>query len=492
MCGVFGIYGHDEAANLTYLGLHALQHRGQESGGIVSSSDGALHAYRAMGLVADVFTHDALSSLPGDTAIGHVRYSTAGVSQVKNAQPLLVSYRGGQLAVAHNGNLVNAQSVRDELEATGAIFQSDSDTEVLIHLIARSKEPALEKRVVEALRKVDGAYSLIFLTEKQLVAVRDPNGFRPLVMGKLRNAYVFASETTALDLIEAEFIREIEPGEVVVVDENGLRSHKPLAPRRLGRCVFEHVYFARPDSVLFGSSVYEVRKKLGMQLAKEQPAEADLVIAVPDSGVPAALGFAQQSGIPFDVGLIRSHYVGRTFIEPQQSIRHFGVKLKLSAVRNVLKGKRVVVVDDSVVRGTTSRKIVKMVKAAGATEVHLRISSPPTRWPCYYGIDTPSRQELIASSHTVEEIARYVTADSLGYLSIEGLGAAVGDPDASTFCNACFSGNYLTPLSTDSVKRNALSPVSEDAGEAGLHGPGAEEASLPTLMLARARRAKGG
>ncbi len=488
MCGVFGIYGHDEAANLTYLGLHALQHRGQESGGIVSSSGGTLHAYRAMGLVADVFTHDALATLPGDTAIGHVRYSTAGVSQVKNAQPLRVSYRGGQLAVAHNGNLVNAQAVRDELEATGAIFQSDSDTEVLIHLIARSKAPALEQRVVEALQKVDGAYSLLFLTEKQLVAVRDPNGFRPLVMGKLRNAYVFASETTALDLIEAEFIREIEPGEVVVVDENGLRSLKPLPPRRLGRCIFEHVYFARPDSVLFGTSVYEVRKQLGMQLAKEQPAQADIVIAVPDSGVPAALGFSQQSGIPFDVGLIRSHYVGRTFIEPQQSIRHFGVKLKLSAVRNVLKGKRVVVVDDSVVRGTTSRKIVKMVKAAGATEVHLRISSPPTRWPCYYGIDTPSRQELIASSHTVEEIARYVTADSLGYLSLEGLGAAVGDPDASTFCNACFSGDYLTPLSRESERRNALPPSEVKA----LSATAAEEAPLPTVMLARARRAKEG
>jgi amidophosphoribosyltransferase len=447
MCGVFGIYGHDEASNLTYLGLHALQHRGQESAGIVSSSHGALHSFRAMGLVADVCTADVLARLPGNAAIGHVRYSTAGVSQLKNAQPLYVSYQGGQLGVAHNGNLVNAQSLKDELESTGAIFQSDSDTEVLIHLIARSRETSFVGRVVESLKRVEGAYSLVFLTERQLVAVRDPRGFRPLVLGKLKNAWVLASETCALDLIEAEFVREIEPGELVVIDEHGLRSEKPFPPpRRLGPCVFEHVYFARPDSVLFGSSVFEVRKNLGRQLAREQPAAADLVIAVPDSGVPAALGFAQQSSIPFDVGLIRSHYVGRTFIEPQQSIRHFGVKLKLSAVRSVLRGKRVAVVDDSIVRGTTSRKIVKMLRAAGATEVHLRISSPPTRWPCYYGIDTPSRQELIASSHAIEEIARYVTADSVGYLSIEGLSAAVGDPQGRTFCNACFSGEYLTRL----------------------------------------------
>ncbi|HYX91570.1 MAG TPA: amidophosphoribosyltransferase, partial [Myxococcaceae bacterium] len=446
MCGVFGIYGHDEASNLTYLGLHALQHRGQESAGIVSSSQGSLHSFRAMGLVADVCTADVLAELPGNAAIGHVRYSTAGVSQLKNAQPLYVRYQGGQLGVAHNGNLVNAQSLRDELESTGAIFQSDSDTEVLIHLIARSRESSFAARVVESLKRVEGAYSLLFLTDKQLVAVRDPRGFRPLVLGKLKGAWVLASETCALDLIEAEFIREVEPGELVMIDEHGLRSERPFAPRRLGRCVFEHVYFARPDSVLFGSSVFEVRKNLGRQLAREQPAEADLVIAVPDSGVPSALGYAQQSGIPFDVGLIRSHYVGRTFIEPQQSIRHFGVKLKLSAVRSVLQGKRVVVVDDSIVRGTTSRKIVKMLRAAGATEVHLRISSPPTRWPCYYGIDTPSRQELIASSHAIEEIARYVTADSVGYLSIEGLSAAVGDPNNQTFCNACFSGEYLTRL----------------------------------------------
>jgi amidophosphoribosyltransferase len=446
MCGVFGIIGHPEASNLTYLGLHALQHRGQESAGIVSADDNGLHAFRAMGLVADLFTQEVLAKLPGNAAIGHVRYSTAGVSHIKNAQPLTVAFAGGQLSVAHNGNLVNAMSIRHELEASGAIFQSDSDTEVIIHLIARSRQATLENRIVEALGRLQGAYSLVFLSEKQLVAVRDPHGFRPMVLGRLKNSYVLTSETTALDLIEAEFIRELEPGEMVVIDENGLRSSQPFAPVKLGRCIFELVYFAKPDSTLFGNSVYETRKQFGMQLAREQPADADLVIAVPDSGVPAAIGYSHVSKIPFDVGLIRSHYVGRTFIEPQQSIRHFGVKLKLSAVRQVLKGKRVVVVDDSIVRGTTSRKIVKMLKAAGATEVHLRISSPPTQWPCYYGIDTPSRQELIASSHSVPEIARYVTADSLGYLSLEGLGAAVGDPESKTFCNACFSGKYLTAL----------------------------------------------
>jgi amidophosphoribosyltransferase len=456
MCGVFGIVGHPEASNLAYLGLHALQHRGQESAGIVSADAGRLHVHREMGLVADIFTAPVLGELAGQVAIGHVRYSTAGGSSMKNAQPLVVSYAGGRMAVAHNGNLTNAQALRDELEQSGAIFQSDSDSEVIIHLIARSRQPAFEQKVVEALGRVQGAYSLLFLTEKgQLVAVRDPYGFRPLVLGKLRQACVLTSETTALDLIEAEVVREIEPGEMVVVDEGGMRSSRPFpAAPRLGRCVFEHVYFAKPDSVLFGSTVYEVRKRLGMQLAREHPVpEADLVIAVPDSGVPAAIGYSQVSRIPYDVGLIRSHYVGRTFIEPQQSIRHFGVKLKLSAVREVLKGKRVVVVDDSIVRGTTSRKIVKMIKAAGAAEVHLRISSPPTQWPCYYGIDTPSRQELIASSHTVEEIARYVTADSLGYLSLEGLGAAVGDPQSRTFCTACFSGQYLTQLESLPARR---------------------------------------
>jgi amidophosphoribosyltransferase len=446
MCGIFGIYGHPEASNITYLGLHALQHRGQESAGIVSSDGRSLHVRREMGLVQDVFGARELETLSGSAAIGHVRYSTAGVSQAKNAQPLTMQYAGGKLAVAHNGNLVNAQTLRARLEAEGAIFAGDSDTEVIVHLMARSRAKKLDEQIVEALRQVIGAYSLIFETPSQLIGVRDSYGFRPLVLGRLRDAYVLASETTALDLVEAEYVREVAPGEMVVIDGSGLRSSKPFEVTRPARCVFESVYFAKPDSVLFGTSVYETRKALGRQLAKEQPARADLVIAVPDSGVPAAIGYSQVSGIPYDVGLIRSHYVGRTFIEPQQSIRHFGVKLKLSAVREVLRGKRVVVVDDSIVRGTTSRKIVKMIKAAGASEVHLRISSPPTRWPCYYGIDTPVRQELIAATHAIDEIASYVTADSLGYLSVEGLGQAVGDPGWKTYCSACFTGNYLTPL----------------------------------------------
>ncbi|MGV3621906.1 MAG: amidophosphoribosyltransferase [Archangium sp.] len=445
MCGVFGIFGHDEAAHLTYLGLHALQHRGQESAGIVASDGARLKSYRAMGLVADVFTEPILNELPGRAAIGHVRYSTAGGSHVRNAQPYQVSFAGGQMAIAHNGNFVNADEARKGLEEAGAIFQSDSDTETVIHYIARSKAGAFEARVVDALSQLDGAASMVFLTEKKLVAVRDAVGFRPLVLGRVKNAYVIASETTALDLIEAELLREIEPGEMVVIDEGGLRSSYPFVKKEKKRCVFEYVYFARPDSKLFGESVFQVRKRLGAQLAKEQPVQADVVIAVPDSGVPAALGYAEASGIPYDVGLIRSHYVGRTFIEPQQSIRHFGVKLKLAPVRSTLEGKRVVVVDDSIVRGTTSRKIVKMLQSAGAREVHLRISSPPTSWPCFYGIDTPSRQELIAASHSTEEIARYVTADSLSYLSMEGLTRAAGDESGQSFCTACFSGKYPTP-----------------------------------------------
>ncbi len=446
MCGVFGIFGHKEAANLTYLGLHALQHRGQESAGIVASDGQRLKAYRAMGLVADVFTVPVIDTLSGRSAIGHVRYSTAGGSHMRNAQPMHVSFAGGQLAVAHNGNLVNAEVQRRALEGEGAIFQSDSDTEIVIHHIARSKADSLEGRVVDAMRQVDGAFSMLFLSEKKLIAVRDAVGFRPLVLGRVADAFAIASETTALDLIEAEFLRELEPGEMVVIDENGLKSSFPLEKRGPARCVFELVYFARPDSTVFGQSVFEVRKRLGQRLAREHPVEADVVIAVPDSGVPAAVGYAKESGLPYDVGLIRSHYVGRTFIEPQQSIRHFGVKLKLAPVRSTLEGKRVVVVDDSIVRGTTSRKIVKMLKSAGAKEVHLRISSPPTAWPCFYGIDTPSRQELIAASHTTDEIARYVTADSLAYLSMAGLTAAAGDPEGRSYCTACFSGKYPTKL----------------------------------------------
>ncbi len=455
-CGVFGIWalGQDiEAANFTYLGLHALQHRGQESAGIVSADGAQLHVHRDMGLVADIFTAGVLAQLPGGAAIGHVRYSTSGASHVKNAQPIAVQYSGGAVAVAHNGNLVNAEALRHDLEAQGSIFQSTSDTEVIVHLMARASpegRPGTTEHLLSAIRqalsKVAGAYALLFLTERAMVGLRDPLGFRPLVIGRLKGSYVLASETTALDLIEAEYIREVEPGEMVVIDQAGFRSDRlfPSAPRpqRLGRCVFEHVYFARPDSVLFGKSVYDSRVAFGAQVAKDHPVPADLVIPVPDSGVPAAIGYSKQSGIPFAMGLVRSHYIGRTFIEPQQSIRHFGVKLKLNAVRDVLKGKRIVVVDDSIVRGTTSRKIVKMLRGAGASEVHLRISSPPTAWPCYYGIDTPTRQELIASSHGVDEIARYVTADSLGYLSLDGLYQALGE-QREGFCDACFSGDYL-------------------------------------------------
>jgi amidophosphoribosyltransferase len=453
-CGVFGIWAlgqSEEASNFTYLGLHALQHRGQESAGIVSTDGQTLHVQRGMGHVADIFTADVLAKLPGGSAIGHVRYSTAGASHLKNAQPLAVQYSGGAVAVAHNGNLVNAEVLRAELEAQGSIFQTTSDTEVIVHLMARARQvtgtaaSGLLPSIRTALSRVAGAYTLVFLTEHALVGLRDPYGFRPLVLGKLKGSYVLASETTALDLIEAEYVREIEPGELVIIDADGLRSEKlfPDAPpvKRLGRCVFEYVYFARPDSKLFGRSVYAVRSAFGAQLAREHPVSADLVIPVPDSGVPAAIGYSEESGIPFGMGLVRSHYVGRTFIEPQQSIRHFGVKLKLNAVRELMQGKRVVVVDDSLVRGTTSRKIVKMVRAAGAAEVHLRISSPPTCWPCYYGMDTPTRQELIASSHSIEEIAKYVTADTLGYLSLEGLYGSLGD--RSGFCDACFSGKYL-------------------------------------------------
>ena len=441
-CGIFGIFNHPEASNLTYLGLYALQHRGQESCGIVSSDGVGLHAHKSMGLVADVFgNQEIFKSLPGRSAIGHVRYSTTGSSVIKNVQPIMVDYSRGSIALAHNGNLVNAQIIKDELEAWGSIFQTTMDTEIIIHLLAISKANSLVERLSEALNRIKGAYCLLIITETRMVAARDPHGFRPLCIGKLGNSYVVASESCALDLIEAEFIREIEPGEVVVIDKNGMSSHFPLKKAAPTPCIFEFVYFARPDSCIFGKNVYLVRKELGRQLAREHPIDADVVIPVPDSGVPAAMGYAEESGIRFELGLIRNHYVGRTFIEPQQSIRHFGVKIKLNPVREVLEGKRVVVIDDSIVRGTTSRKIVKMVRHAGAKEVHVRISSPPTSYPCYYGIDTPTRKELISSSHTLDEITRYITADSLGYLSKEGLIGAVGGNDSS-YCRACFSGEY--------------------------------------------------
>ncbi|MFQ5585815.1 MAG: amidophosphoribosyltransferase [Thermodesulfobacteriota bacterium] len=440
-CGIFGIFGHPEAANITYLGLYALQHRGQESCGIVTSNGERLHTHKAMGLVADTFSEEVLTGLSGSSAIGHVRYSTTGESLLKNAQPFVVEYSRGEIAIAQNGNIVNARILRDELEAHGSIFQSSMDTEIITHLIATSKGNTLVDRLIYALRRVRGAFSLLLLTETGMIAARDPNGFRPLALGKLRDAWIVASETCAFDLVEAEYVRDVEPGEILLIDRGGVKSIKPFAQAPYTPCVFEFIYFARPDSDIFGANVYRVRKNLGIELAREHPIEADIVIPVPDSGVPAAIGYAEESGRPFQMGIIRSHYVGRTFIEPQDAIRHFGVKIKLNAVRDVIDGKRVVVIDDSIVRGTTSRKIIKMVRSAGAKEVHMMISSPPSVCPCYYGIDTPTKQELIASSHTVDETKRYITSDTLGYLSIEGLYRAVSQAGGS-FCDACFTSAY--------------------------------------------------
>lgn len=450
-CGVVGIYDHPESANLTYLGLHALQHRGQESCGIVTGSNGQLHVHRGMGLVQDVFTPDEIKKLPGSSAIGHVRYSTAGGSHTRNAQPIAVDTAHGSIAIGHNGNLTNAEELRATLEARGSIFASSSDTEVIVHLIALSRAAGFVDKVVDALHQVRGAYSLVVLTGDSLIAVRDPMGVRPLVLGRLNDAHVVASEPCAFELIGAEYVRDIDPGEMLVINDQGLRSLSPFPKANKHLCVFEYIYFARPDSRIEGRSVYATRKSLGRRLAKEHPVEADIVIPVPDSGVPAAIGYSLEAGIPFDMGLVRSHYVGRTFIEPSQSIRHFGVKLKLSPVAEILKGKRVVVVDDSIVRGTTSRKIVKMIRDAGAKEVHMRISSPPTQWPCFYGIDTPSRRELIAASHSTNEIARYITADSVGYMSIEAMlegvrGEMPADISRAGLCHACFSGDYPIPV----------------------------------------------
>jgi len=451
-CGIFGIYGHPEAANLTYLGLYALQHRGQEGAGIVSSDGKTLRIKKALGLVADIFTEERIHKLKGDMAIGHNRYSTTGASRLpENVQPLLINYGLGSLAVAHNGNLTNYGVVKDELEAYGSIFHTSIDSELIVHLIALAKGGNLMDRAVEALSRIEGAYSLLIMNENEMIGVRDPHGFRPLCLGMLDGAYVLSSETCALDLIEAEYIRDIEPGEMVVINRDGIKSYMPFPDARQACCIFEYIYFARPDSCIFGENVNYVRKMMGRRLAIEHPVEADLVVPVPDSGMPAAIGYSEQSGIPFDIGLIRNHYIGRTFIEPQQSIRHFGVKIKLNPVRRLLEGKRVVLVDDSIVRGTTSRKLVKMLRKAGAKEVHMRICSPPTTYPCFYGIDTPTRHELIAATHTVEEIKRYLTADSLGYLSLEGvLGVIPGS--LNKFCSACFDGDYPVPFPED---RNA-------------------------------------
>jgi amidophosphoribosyltransferase len=450
-CGVVAIYANPEAEKLAYLGLHALQHRGQESAGIVTSDGIALHAHKAMGLVADIFREPELSKLQGTLAIGHTRYSTAGDSALLNAQPIMVQSNKGQIAVAHNGNLVNAHEIRARLEGQGSIFQTSSDTEVIVHLIALSKEQTLPEAIADALRQVEGAFSLVMISADRIFAVRDPRGFRPLAMGRIpaspgtkQDTIVFASETCAFDLIGATYEREVKPGELVVVGPEGIgsRFYAPSAPP--SSCIFEHVYFSRPDSIVFGRPVDQSRDQLGRQLAREAPAEADIVVPVPDSGVTAAMGYAAESGIPFRFGLIRNHYVGRTFIEPSQSVRDFGVKLKLNPVRSLLEGKRVVLIDDSIVRGTTSRKIVRMIRNAGAKEVHMRISCPPTKSPCFYGVDTPSKKQLIAANKSIEEIRDYIGADSLAYVSLEGLKKACGDGEKTTYCTACYTGKYPT------------------------------------------------
>ena len=447
-CGVFGIFDHVDAAHMTYLGLYALQHRGQESAGIAAVDEGRVKLSRGMGYVSDVFGEDALHGLPGRSAIGHVRYSTFGDSRIVNAQPILIDCAHGQIALCHNGNLVNAAELRDAIVRQGAIFQTNSDTEVVLHLYARSTAATAEDAIVESVSQVAGAFSLVLLTPDNLIAVRDPHGFRPLALGRLGDAYVVCSETCAMDLIGATYERDIEPGEVLVIGRDGMRSYKPFPKVTPAHCVFEHVYFARPDSYVFGRSVNEARTNLGRLLASESGVDADVVVPVPDSGLCAAAGYAEASGVPLRMGLIRNHYVGRTFIHPQQSIRGFKVKIKLNTVRSIIDGQRVVLVDDSIVRGTTSRKIVGMVRAAGAREVHMRISCPPTVSPCYYGIDTPHRDELIAARHDVDEIREFLGADSLAYLSLDGLRSAVGAANGN-YCYACYTREYRVPPPSD-------------------------------------------
>jgi amidophosphoribosyltransferase len=449
-CGVVAIYGHPEASKMTYLGLYALQHRGQESAGICSSDGAEIHCRKSMGHVAEIFTTQALAELPGKLAIGHTRYSTAGDTALLNAQPFSVACNKGKVAVAHNGNITNAIELRAELERRGSIFQANSDTEVILHLVAHSSERTLAGALRDALLQIEGAFSLVFLAEDRIIVARDPHGFRPLAMGQMElnghTAYVFASETCAFDLIGAVYLHDVEPGEMIVVGPEGVTRERYAPERPLAQCAFEHVYFSRPDSIVFGRPVQESREMLGRLLAREHPADADVVVPVPDSGVAAALGYSAESGLPFRHGLIRNHYVGRTFIEPSQAIRDFGVKLKLNPVRYLLEGKRVVLVDDSIVRGTTSRKIVRMMRQAGAREVHLRISCPPTISPCFYGVDTPTKRELIAANNNVEGIRRFVEADTLGYLSLPSLREAVGDSEKHEYCYACYSGNYPTEL----------------------------------------------
>src|SRR6202161_3070925 len=457
-CGVVAIFAHPEAEKLAYLGLHALQHRGQESAGIVSSDGLTSHVHKAMGSVAEIFTEDVLSKIRGTLAIGHTRYSTAGDAALLNAQPILVGSNKGSIAVAHNGNLVNAAEVRNRLERQGSIFQTNSDTEVIVHLIALSREHTLPEAIADALRRVEGAFSLVLMSPDRVIAARDPRGFRPLAMGRIpalegqkRDTIVFASETCAFDLIGATYERDVKPGEIVVVSPEGVDSIFYTSPQPQSSCIFEHVYFSRPDSMVFGRAVQSSREELGRQLAREAPVEADVVVPVPDSGVTAAVGYAAESGIPFRFGLIRNHYVGRTFIEPSQSVRDFGVRLKLNPVQSLLEGKRVVLIDDSIVRGTTSRKIVRMIRNAGAKEVHMRISCPPTISPCYYGVDTPSKKQLISANKSIDEIRAFIVADSLAYLSLEGLKKACADGEKTTYCSACYTGNYPTKIDVEEI-----------------------------------------
>ncbi|HDT15192.1 MAG TPA: amidophosphoribosyltransferase [Firmicutes bacterium] len=451
-CGVVAVYGHEEASTLAYLGLYALQHRGQESAGIVSVDDGRAYELKKMGLVSKIFHEGNLKKLKGDMAIGHVRYSTAGSSLVENAQPIRVEYINGTLAVAHNGNLVNAETIRRGLEEGGSIFESTADSEVLVHLIAKNNKLEFMEAVKKSLAELKGAFSIVLMNKDCIIAARDSNGFRPLEIGEIDGAYIVASETCAFDLINADHIGTVEPGEMVILSKNGMRTEKFAERGRSAMCVFEFIYFARPDSIIFNRSVNDIRRGLGNELAKESHIDADVVMPVPDSGVCAAIGYAEESGVKYDMGLIRNHYVGRTFIEPSQNIRDFGVRLKLNPVREIIKGKRVIVVDDSIVRGTTSRKIVKMIRNAGAKEIHFRISSPPVYNPCFYGMDFPTRAELIANSHTTEEIRKYLRVDSFSYLSIDGLIRSVsGRKDK--YCMACFDGDY--PITLNAAQKRS-------------------------------------
>jgi amidophosphoribosyltransferase len=458
MCGIFGIDRCDDASNLTYLGLYALQHRGQESAGIVSWDGLQLHLERGMGHVSDIFKEKVIARLPGRRALGHTRYSTAGSSVVANAQPIVVKTSMGPVGIVHNGNLVNPTEIRERLEKEGSIFQTTSDTEVILHLMARNPRQDLVESFMLALEEVRGAYSLLLITDHCLIAARDPNGFRPLLLGDLNGCPCFASESCAFDLLGARLVRELEPGEVVVSREGHVESYHLAQPVEPTRCIFEHVYFARPDSRHFGDSVAQVRLRMGARLAREAPADADIVVPVPDSGLYAAIGYSRESGLPMEFGLTRNHYVGRTFIEPKQSIRNFGVKIKLNPVRELLAGKKVVLVDDSIVRGTTSRKIVSMIRDGGAAEVHVRISAPPTEWPCHYGIDTPRRDELIAAQKSIEEIREFIQADSLAYLSLDGMLSAVSGPRDS-YCTACWTGDYRVPVSPGQGRQAELFPI---------------------------------